>query len=174
MRRAGELLRIHRILRLRYEKSKLLRAVGQVRPDVVPAARVLLRRRKTGRQKTDEEYVAALAELCGEAVPHRVIVDPSAASFIEALSRAGFRVEKAENDVLRGIRLTASLLKSGRIRICRGCNDTVREFYQYRWDERAGKEAPLKQNDHAMDDIRYFAAGISKLTQSLGAAWVER
>lgn len=54
--------------------------------------------RKTGRQKTDEEYVAALAELCGEAVPHRVIVDPSAASFIEALSRAGFRVEKAEND----------------------------------------------------------------------------
>ena len=56
--------------------------------------------RKTGRQKTDEEYVAALAELCGEAVPHRVIVDPSAASFIEALSRAGFRVEKAENDVL--------------------------------------------------------------------------
>lgn len=130
--------------------------------------------RKTGRQKTDEEYVAALAELCGEAVPHRVIVDPSAASFIEALSRAGFRVEEAENDVLRGIRLTASLLKSGRIRICRGCNDTVREFYQYRWDERAGKEAPLKQNDHAMDDIRYFAAGISKLTQSLGAAWVER
>lgn len=130
--------------------------------------------RKTGRQKTDEEYVAALAELCGEAVPHRVIVDPSAASFIEALSRAGFRVEKAENDVLRGIRLTASLLKSGRIRICRGCDDTVREFYQYRWDERAGKEAPLKQNDHAMDDIRYFAAGISKLTQSLGAAWVER
>ena len=50
----------------------------------------------------------------------------------------------------------------------------MREFYQYRWDERAGKEAPLKQNDHAMDDIRYFAAGISKLTQSLGAAWVER
>ena len=50
-----------------------------------------------------------------------------------------------------------SLLKSGRIRFCRGCDDTVREFYQYRWDERAGKEAPLKQNDHAMDDVRYFA-----------------
>lgn len=73
--------------------------------------------RKMGVQKTDEEYVAALTELCGGVTVQRVIVDPSAASFIEALSRAGFRVEKAENDVLRGIRLTASYLKSGRIRI---------------------------------------------------------
>ena len=130
--------------------------------------------RKMGVQKTDEEYVAALTELCGGVTVQRVIVDPSAASFIEALSRAGFRVEKAENDVLRGIRLTASYLKSGRIRICRGCDDALREFYQYRWDDRAGREAPLKQNDHAMDDIRYFAAGISKPAQPLGAAWVER
>ena len=130
--------------------------------------------RKMGVQKTDEEYVAALTELCGGVTVQRVIVDPSAASFIEALSRAGVRVEKAENDVLRGIRLTASYLKSGRIRICRGCDDALREFYQYRWDDRAGREAPLKQNDHAMDDIRYFAAGISKPAQPLGAAWVER
>ena len=130
--------------------------------------------RKTGTQKTDEEYVAALTRLCGGVTVQRVIVDPSAASFIEALSRAGFRVEKAENDVLRGIRLTASYLKSGRIRICRGCDDALREFYQYRWDDRADREAPVKQHDHAMDDIRYFAAGISKSTQPLGAAWVER
>lgn len=130
--------------------------------------------RREGRQKTDEEYVAALSELCGDIEPRRVIVDPSAASFIEALSRAGFRVEKADNDVLRGIRLTASYLKSGRIRICRGCDDALREFYQYRWDDKSEREAPLKQHDHAMDDIRYFAAGISKLTQPVGAAWVER
>ncbi len=130
--------------------------------------------RSEGQQKTDEEYVAELIRLCGGISPRRVIVDPSAASFIEALSRAGFCVEKADNDVLRGIRLTASYLKSGRIRICRGCDDALREFYQYRWDDRAEKEAPLKQNDHAMDDIRYFAAGISKLAQPMSAVWVER
>ena len=130
--------------------------------------------RREGRQKTDEEYVAELARLCGDITPQRVIVDPSAASFIEALSRAGYRVEKADNDVLRGIRLTASYLKSGRIRICRGCGDALREFYRYRWDDRADREAPLKQHDHAMDEIRYFAAGISKLAQPIGAAWVER
>lgn len=130
--------------------------------------------RKMGRQKTDGEYVEALRELCGDAVPERVIVDPSAASFIEALSRAGFRTEKADNDVLSGIRLTASLLKSGRIRICHGCDDALREFYRYRWDDRAGREAPLKQDDHAMDDIRYFAAGISRSARGIGAVWVER
>lgn len=130
--------------------------------------------RKAGSQKTDEEYAAELSRLCADVWPSKVIVDPSAASFIEALRRAGYRTEKADNDVLRGIRLTASYLKSGCIRICRGCDDSLREFYEYRWDERADKETPLKQNDHAMDDIRYFAASISRSAQGIGAAWAER
>lgn len=130
--------------------------------------------RREGAQKTDGEYVADLISLCAGVTPSRVIVDPSAASFIEALTRAGFRPEKADNDVLRGIRLTAELLKSGRIRICHGCEDSLREFYEYRWDDRADRDVPLKQFDHAMDDIRYFAVGISKSAQPIGAVWVER
>ena len=130
--------------------------------------------RKVGVQKTDSEYVEDLKALCGDIRPSRGIVDPSAASFIEALTRCGFKVEKADNDVVSGIRLTASLLKSGKIKICRGCDDALREFYQYRWDEKAGKDAPLKQFDHAMDDIRYFAVGISKAHEPIGAVWVER
>lgn len=130
--------------------------------------------RREGAQKTDGEYVEALISLCAGVVPNRVIVDPSAASFIEALTRAGFRTEKAENDVLSGIRITAQLLKSGRIRICQGCDDSLREFFEYRWDDRADRDVPLKQFDHAMDDIRYFAVGISKSAQPIGAVWVER
>lgn len=69
---------------------------------------------------------------------------------------------KANNDVLSGIRLTADLLKSGRLVICSGCDDAIREFSLYLWDERReGRDAPIKQNDHAMDDIRYFAATIA-------------
>lgn len=130
--------------------------------------------RREGAQKTDGEYVADLISLCAGVTPSRVIVDPSAASFIEALTRAGFRPEKADNDVLRGIRLTAELLKSGRIRICHGCEDSLREFYEYRWDDKDDRDVPLKQFDHAMDDIRYFAVGISKSAQPIGAVWVER
>lgn len=130
--------------------------------------------RKTGVQKTDSEYAAELEKLCAGCRPRKVIVDPSAASFIEALTRAGFNVEKANNDVLRGIRITAELLKSGKIKICRTCTDAIREFYEYRWDDKCTADVPLKQFDHAMDDIRYFAVGISETRQPLGAVWVER
>jgi len=48
-------------------------------------------------------------------------------------------------------------LKSGRIVICRTCGAAAREFGLYRWDEKAtGGDKPIKENDHAMDDVRYF------------------
>ena len=90
-----------------------------------------------------------------------MVVDPSAASFIEVLRRDGWTVVKAKNDVLSGIRVTAQLLQSGRLVICRGCEDAIREFGLYRWEEDAGRDRVVKQNDHAMDDIRYFAATIA-------------
>lgn len=118
--------------------------------------------RAEGTQKTDAEYVAELLSLCGGIRPHAVVVDPSAASFIEALRREGLPVLKADNDVLSGIRLTADLLKSGKLVICRDCADDLREFSLYSWDEkREGKDAPIKQFDHAMDDIRYFATTVA-------------
>ena len=91
-----------------------------------------------------------------------VVVDPSAASFIEVLRRKGWRVVKAENDVLAGIRLTADLLRSGRLVIGPNCTDSIREFGQYSWDERfGGQDRVKKEHDHAMDEIRYFAATIA-------------
>ena len=50
--------------------------------------------------------------------PTVVIVDPSAASFIEALRRTGLRVQRADNDVLSGIRITAGMLKEKRNVLC--------------------------------------------------------
>ena len=62
--------------------------------------------------------------------------------------------------VLRGIGwLTAGLLRTGRLVICRECSDCLREIELYVWDERGG-ESVRKENDHAMDDMRYFAATI--------------
>ncbi|MBP8640811.1 MAG: PBSX family phage terminase large subunit [Oscillospiraceae bacterium] len=130
-----------------------------------------------GAQKTDAEYVRELLGLCGDIRPQAVVVDPSAASFIEALRREGLPVIKADNDVLSGIRLTADLLKSGKIVICRECADALREFSLYSWDEkREGKDAPIKQFDHAMDDIRYFAATVAAPAHKCGfaATFVER
>lgn len=134
--------------------------------------------RAVHRQRTDEEHADALAELAGERSIRAVVADPSAASFIEVLRRRGWRVRRAENEVLSGIRLTARLLKTGRLVICRGCQDAIREFSLYRWEDRdGGQDRVRKEHDHAMDEIRYFAATVAAREEDRGgifAGCVER
>ena len=103
----------------------------------------------------------ALEQLAGGRPIWKIVADPSAASFIEVLRRKGWRVEKADNDVLAGIRTTAGLLKAGKLVICEECRDAIREFSLYCWDEKAVGDRVKKVHDHAMDDIRYFAATVA-------------
>lgn len=117
--------------------------------------------RKNGRQRTDEEHYAELERLTSGIPVDSIIIDPSAASFIETIRRHGrYRVRPAENDVLNGIRVTACLLSAGKMQIDRSCKDSLREFGSYRWDEKKHYDAVLKEHDHAMDDTRYFAATV--------------
>ena len=117
--------------------------------------------RREGRQKTDAEYAEMLEQLVAGRDIQRVIVDPSAASFIETLRRKGWQVMKADNDVADGIRVTADLLRQRRIVLCRPCRDCLREMALYCWDERSGRDAPRKEHDHAMDEMRYFAMDLA-------------
>ena len=113
-------------------------------------------------QRTDEDYCDAVEELAKGYNIRQVIVDPSAASFIAALRKRGFTIRKANNDVLDGIRRTAVYLKNGNIKIHRSCVDSIAEFGLYRWDDKATADTVIKENDHAMDDIRYFCNTIMK------------
>ncbi len=127
--------------------------------------------RQMGNQRTDEEHYHALEQLCGDRKIKAVVVDPSAASFIETIRRHGkFKVTAAENNVLDGIRRTSNALKSGKIKICRCCADTVREFGLYRWKNDGTRDSPVKETDHAMDDIRYFVSTILAQRESKGMA----
>ena len=132
--------------------------------------------RREGRQLTDAEYVEALRALLKGRMAEKVIVDPSAASFITALRQAGFRVEKADNRVLDGIRLTADWLKQGRIVITEQCGDCLRELELYVWEEDGGRDAPRKEHDHAMDEMRYFVMAAARRPRQEGfyAGCVER
>lgn len=121
--------------------------------------------RKTTVQRTDEQYCDDIEELAKGYNIKSVIVDPSAASFITALRKRGFRVQKANNDVLDGIRRTAVFLRDGKVKIHRSCADSIAEFGLYRWNEKASKDEVVKDNDHAMDDIRYFCNTILKNKQ---------
>lgn len=114
--------------------------------------------RETQKNKTDEEYYTELEKLAGGRDIRAVVVDPSAASFIEVIHRHHkFKVRKALNDVLAGINTTARYLQNGTLKIHKDCKDCIREFGLYRWDDKTEVDKPIKENDHAMDDTRYFA-----------------
>lgn len=111
--------------------------------------------------KTDEEYYADIEKLAGNLVIRSIIVDPSASSFIETIRRHGkFSVRKANNEVLPGIHLVSTLLKSGILLFNRICEKSRSEFELYSWDEKSNIDEPIKANDHAMDEIRYFCSTI--------------
>ncbi len=118
--------------------------------------------RKKQKQLTDEEYCDEIEKLAEGYNIKRVIIDPSAASFITALRKRKFHIQQANNGVLDGIRRTAVYLRDGNIKIHRGCVDAIREFGLYRWDEKANEDKVVKENDHAMDDIRYFCNTVMK------------
>lgn len=114
--------------------------------------------RKTHRQKTDREYADDILDFMG-GTWCTVLVDPSAASFIEELRRRDVYVLPADNNVLDGIRKTAALLGRREIQICESCTRLLEEMGAYVWDEKAsqrGEDAPLKQNDHSADALRYY------------------
>ncbi len=113
--------------------------------------------RKKGEQRTDAEHYEQLEKLAGDLTVEAVIVDPSAASFIQCIRRKGhFTVIPAKNDVVDGIRQVSDALKQRQIYFSPECVDTLREFSLYKWDDKATRDAPRKENDHAMDDLRYF------------------
>lgn len=117
------------------------------------------------KQKTDTQFADDLeAFIEGEKVKS-VILDPSAASFKTELKQRGIHVKNAKNDVTDGIRTVATLLNKEQILFHESCKETIKEFSAYSWDSKAaarGEDKPMKENDHAMDAVRYFCYTILK------------
>jgi phage terminase large subunit len=87
----------------------------------------------------------------------KTIVDPSAASFIAELKRRGFfKVKKAKNNVLDGIRDTNKCIQYGIIRMDSSIKEWTEEAGGYVWDEKAPDDRPVKIADHICDAVRYF------------------
>lgn len=129
--------------------------------------------RETGIQKTDTEYERDIRELIRPIMEPReeyakrmsasyfekitTIIDPSAASFITLLRKKGwYRVLPADNDVKDGLRNVAVALKNDIIKISEDCKSWINEVQGYVWDDNEEDDVPVKINDHAMDDTRYF------------------
>lgn len=89
-----------------------------------------------------------------------LIIDPSASSFIACVkNNSNYAIIKAKNDVLEGIRNMSTALAENMVKFDKSCIDSIREFYSYRWNDKAverGLDEPLKQWDHTKDEERYF------------------
>lgn len=113
--------------------------------------------REEKEQKTDQQYYDELEKLVGYLPVRKLIIDPSATSFIALCNqKKRFSVWRANNDVVDGIQHTASCLQDGTIKFNNCCKRTIQEFGLYSWDDKAGEDKPIKENDHAMDAVRYF------------------
>lgn len=119
--------------------------------------------REERKEKTPEEYYSEVKRLAGGRDIKCLIVDPSADAFIATVKKHHeFKVRGAVNDVLPGIQTTAEMIASGKLKIHESCEDAIREFGLYRWDEKAESDRVVKENDHAMDEVRYMVMTVLK------------
>lgn len=119
--------------------------------------------REERKEKTPEEYYSEVKRLAGGRDIKCLVVDPSADAFIATVKKHHeFKVRGAVNDVLPGIQTTAEMIASGKLKIHESCEDAIREFGLYRWDEKAESDRVVKENDHAMDEIRYMVMTVLK------------
>ena len=114
------------------------------------------------RQITDDELIDVIKQKQDVWGTGRVYCDPSAPASIEKMRREGIQAEKANNDVLGGIRQVRTLLDSGKLLISSHCQNLINEFRSYVWDNNEKKEQPVKLNDHACDALRYVSLELQR------------
>lgn len=113
---------------------------------------------KNKRHKTNSELADDLEKFIEPYAIKGVYIDPSAASFKTELRKRGIPCIDADNDVFNGIDYCVSELRKGNIQIMDNCKNLIKEIESYVWNPnkaKIGEDEPLKQNDHAIDALRY-------------------
>lgn len=91
--------------------------------------------------------------------PEWVAIDPAALSFRVELGNLGrSNTMQANNDVLYGIRVMASMLAAGALKVSDQCPALIKEMPGYAWDSKEsekGIDKPIKVADHNIDSLRY-------------------
>lgn len=118
--------------------------------------------RNAGR-KDNEEYYDLMCSVIGDIPIEYVVIDPSAAGFIETVKKHGkYIVKGANNDVLNGIQEVTKYLNYGLYEVHESCVETIKEYQQYAWDEDSGEDAVIKESDHHCDADRYMIYTVAR------------
>ena len=98
--------------------------------------------------------------------------DPESASGIEELKRRQVNVRevvKNKDSIRNGINVVRELFKTNRLKINKSCSNLLWELETYSYPmskpDRAEEENPIKENDHALDALRYALSMDNSLTK---------
>lgn len=103
------------------------------------------------RRVVNETIFSELERMESDYTAGPVYCDTNEPRAIEELSRSGFDAREADKSVETGIRHVSSM--RDRLYVSENCMNTINEFNQYRYKD--GSDDPLKENDHALDALRY-------------------
>ena len=91
--------------------------------------------------------------------PTKVYADPAEPDRIEILRKSGLNCRDVSKDIVAGVDRVRELFKQGRIHISADCKNLIHELETYRYPEKKPdqneQEKPVKENDHALDALRY-------------------
>lgn len=108
------------------------------------------------------DLVHVLRRLAEERGVERFYVDPSAAGFIAEARAAGVPATAANHDVRAGIMVVKSRLARRALTVSPRCANLLAEFEGYVWSDKRAKDEPVKQNDHALDALRYVVMSLGR------------
>lgn len=91
--------------------------------------------------------------------PTKVYADPAEPDRIEILKKSGLNCREVSKDITAGVDRVRELFKQSRIHISPDCKNLIHELETYRYPDKKPdnneSEKPVKENDHALDALRY-------------------
>jgi len=118
--------------------------------------RVHVSREVYRRNLSSADIVAAITEAADAAGAETIVIDPSAAGYILELRRLGYHVTAGDHAITEGIGRVTTAIADG-LTVDAACTNLIAEFESYRYPDgtRSESDKPVKDNDHALDALRY-------------------
>lgn len=106
-----------------------------------------------------KQTTEVIAEVAKGYRPNKVYPDPAEPDRIEILRKQGLNCREVSKDIVAGIDAVRELFKQGRLFVNKNCLNLIWELETYSYPDkrpdRNEEEKPIKENDHALDALRY-------------------
>ena len=110
--------------------------------------------------------------------PTKVYADPAEPDRIEILRKSGLNCREVSKDIVAGVDRVRELFKQNRIHISPDCKNLIHELETYRYPDKKPdqneQEKPVKENDHALDALRYALYMIEPIQEEVSDPYFER